>query len=69
MEGYNAKVQQTANDLAVEAAEALKLPCAGGSDARGSLDEVGRGATFFKRPIAHPGAAGGGAAARASSGR
>jgi len=26
VEGYNAKVKQTANDLAVEAAEALKLP-------------------------------------------
>ncbi|HYI02206.1 PHP domain-containing protein [Hyalangium sp.] len=52
VEGYNAKVKQTANDLAVEAAEALKLPCTGGSDARGSLDEVGRGATLFKRPIA-----------------
>ncbi|MBJ6765605.1 PHP domain-containing protein [Myxococcaceae bacterium JPH2] len=51
VEGYNAKVKQTANDLAVEAAEALKLPCVGGSDARGSLDEVGRGATFFKRDI------------------
>jgi hypothetical protein len=52
VEGYNAKVKQTANDLAVEAAEALNLPCIGGSDARGSLDDVGRGATFFKRPIA-----------------
>lgn len=52
VEGYNPKVKQTANDLAVEAAEALKLPCTGGSDARGSLDEVGRGATFFKRDIA-----------------
>jgi predicted metal-dependent phosphoesterase TrpH len=52
VEGYNAKVKQTANDLAVEAAEALKLPCTGGSDARGSLDEVGRGATLFKRNIA-----------------
>jgi predicted metal-dependent phosphoesterase TrpH len=51
VEGYNARVKQTANDLAVEAAEALKLPCTGGSDARGSLDEVGRGATFFKRDI------------------
>ncbi|MBU8894819.1 hypothetical protein DRW03_27135 [Corallococcus sp. H22C18031201] len=51
VEGYNAKVKQTANDLAVEAADALKLPCVGGSDARGSLDEVGRGATFFKRDI------------------
>ncbi|QSQ26279.1 PHP domain-containing protein [Pyxidicoccus parkwayensis] len=51
VEGYNARVKQTSNDLAVEAAEALKLPCTGGSDARGSLDEVGRGATFFKRDI------------------
>ncbi|AGC45536.1 hypothetical protein MYSTI_04238 [Myxococcus stipitatus DSM 14675] len=52
VEGYNARVKQTANDLAVEAAEALKLPCTGGSDARSSLDEVGRGATFFKNPVA-----------------
>ncbi|RKH70946.1 PHP domain-containing protein [Corallococcus sp. AB049A] len=51
VEGYNAKVKQTANDLAVEAAEVLKLPCVGGSDARGSLDEMGRGATFFKRDV------------------
>ncbi len=40
------------DDLAVEAAEKLKLPCIGGSDARLTLDEVGRGATFFKRPLA-----------------
>jgi predicted metal-dependent phosphoesterase TrpH len=52
VEGFNARVRQTSNDLAVEAADALKLPCTGGSDARASLDEVGRGATFFKRPIA-----------------
>jgi predicted metal-dependent phosphoesterase TrpH len=52
IEGFNAKVRQTANDLAIEAAEKMKLPCIGGSDARATLDEVGRGATFFKRPIA-----------------
>lgn len=51
VEGFNARLKQTVNDLAVEAAEALKLPCTGGSDARGSLDEVGYGATFFKRNI------------------
>jgi predicted metal-dependent phosphoesterase TrpH len=51
VEGYNARVRQTANDLAVEAAEKLKLACVGGSDARLSLDEVGRAATFFKRPV------------------
>ncbi|AEI67224.1 PHP-associated domain-containing protein [Corallococcus macrosporus] len=51
VEGYNARVKQTSNDLAVEAAAAMKLPCVGGSDARGSLDEVGRGATLFKQPV------------------
>jgi predicted metal-dependent phosphoesterase TrpH len=51
VEGYNPKVRQTANELALEAAESLKLPCVGGSDARGSLDEVGRAATLFKNPI------------------
>lgn len=51
VEGYNAKVRQTANDLAVEAAESLHLPCTGGSDARLSLDEVGRGATLFKAKV------------------
>jgi predicted metal-dependent phosphoesterase TrpH len=51
VEGYNARLRPSTNDLAVEAAEKLKLPCTGGSDAR-ALDEVGRGATMFKRPIA-----------------
>lgn len=51
VEGYNSSVRQAANELAIEAAETLRLPCAGGSDARGSLDEVGRGATLFKRSI------------------
>ncbi len=51
IEAYNPKVRQTANELAVEAAESLKLPCVGGSDARGSLDELGRAATLFKTPI------------------
>ncbi len=31
--------------------ESSTLPCTGGSDARGSLDEVGYGATFFKKPV------------------
>jgi predicted metal-dependent phosphoesterase TrpH len=51
IEGYNATLRAGVNDLAVEAAEKLKLPCVGGSDARASLDEVGRGATFFKAPV------------------
>jgi len=48
IEGYNARVRQPANDLAVEAAEKLGLPSVGGSDAKLALDEVGRGATFFR---------------------
>lgn len=36
---------------AIEAAETLGLPCVGGSDARGSLDEVGKAATLFTRTI------------------
>ncbi len=51
VEAYNPKIRQTANDLASEAAENLRLPSIGGSDARASLDEVGRGATLFKHPV------------------
>src|SRR5258708_19802877 len=51
VEAYNPKIRQTANDLASEAAESLRLPSIGGSDARASLDEVGRGATLFKHPV------------------
>jgi predicted metal-dependent phosphoesterase TrpH len=48
IEGFNARVRQPANDLAVEAAEKMGLPSVGGSDAKLTLDEVGRGATFFR---------------------
>ena len=51
VEGYNPRLRSSANDLAVEAAEKMNLPCAGGSDARASLDEVGWGATLFKRDV------------------
>lgn len=51
VEGFNPKLRPSANDLATEAAEKLRLPCAGGSDVRASLDEVGRGATLFKGKI------------------
>ena len=51
VECFNPKVRQTANELALEAAESLKLPCVGGSDARASLDELGRAATVFRKPI------------------
>jgi hypothetical protein len=52
VEAYNARLNPLANDLALEAAETLMLPTTGGSDVRASLDEVGRGATLFKRPLA-----------------
>ncbi|MBX5482176.1 MAG: PHP domain-containing protein [Myxococcaceae bacterium] len=48
VEGYNPKLRQSQNDLAVEAAEKLNVGCVGGSDARGSLDEIGFGATLFE---------------------
>lgn len=51
VEVYNPKVRAGANELAIEAAEALKLPGVAGSDARGSLDEIGYGATLFTRPV------------------
>src|SRR5687767_2426973 len=51
IEAYNPKVRPSANELAAEAAESLRLPCVGGSDARSSLDEIGRGATLFRNPI------------------
>lgn len=51
VEGYNPNVRMSANDMAVEAAESLRVPCVAGSDARTSLDEVGRAATLFKTPV------------------
>ncbi|MBX7101570.1 MAG: PHP domain-containing protein [Myxococcaceae bacterium] len=51
VEVYNPKVRPGANEQAIEAAQALKLPGIAGSDARTSLDELGYGATLFKSPI------------------
>lgn len=51
VEGYNPNVRMSANDQAVDAAESLRLPCVAGSDAKASLDEVGRAATLFKTPV------------------
>src|SRR5262245_41518501 len=52
VEVYNPKVRQTANELALEAAETLKLPCVGGSDARGSSTSWARRPRFSKIPSA-----------------
>ncbi len=51
VEVYNPKVRAGANELAIEAAEGLKLPGVAGSDARGSLDELGLAATWFPQAI------------------
>jgi predicted metal-dependent phosphoesterase TrpH len=52
VEVYNPKVRPGANEMAIEAAAALQLPGVGGSDARGSVDEIGYAATLFTTPIA-----------------
>lgn len=51
VEVYNPKARAGANELAIEAASALQLPGVAGSDARGSVDEVGYAATLFTRPV------------------
>ena len=52
VEVYNPKVRLGANEMAIEAAAALKLPGCAGSDARTSLDELGYAATMFTKPVA-----------------
>lgn len=51
VEVYNPKARAGANELAIEAAASLQLPGVAGSDARGSVDEVGYAATLFTRPV------------------
>ena len=52
IEGLNAHRRGPANDLAVEAADHMSLPCTGASGAMASLDEVGKAATLFRDPVA-----------------
>ncbi|MBL9038639.1 MAG: hypothetical protein JNG84_09015, partial [Archangium sp.] len=52
VEVYNPKVRPGANELALEAAQALKLPGVAGSDAKASVDELGFAATWFHTPVA-----------------
>jgi len=51
IEGLNARRQGPANDLAVEAADHMNLPCTGASGAH-ELAEIGKAATLFKEPVA-----------------
>jgi hypothetical protein len=52
IEGLNARRKGPANDLAIEAADHMNLPCTGASGALGSLDEIGKAATLFRDPVA-----------------
>ncbi|HTP49386.1 MAG TPA: PHP domain-containing protein [Anaeromyxobacteraceae bacterium] len=51
VEGLNVRRKGPANDLAVEAADHMNLPCTGGSGAKESLDDIGLAATLFKDPV------------------
>jgi hypothetical protein len=51
IEGLNTRRKGPTNDLAVEAADHMSLPCTGASGALGSLDEIGKAATLFREPV------------------
>ncbi len=51
IEGLNVRRKGPANDLAIEAADHMSLPCTGASGAFASLDEVGKAATLFRDPV------------------
>jgi predicted metal-dependent phosphoesterase TrpH len=51
IEGLNAHRKGPVNDLAMEAADHMNLPCTGASGAH-ALDEVGKAATLFREPVA-----------------
>lgn len=51
VEGLNSRRKGPANDLAVEAADHMNLPCTGASGAH-ELAEIGKAATLFRDPVA-----------------
>jgi predicted metal-dependent phosphoesterase TrpH len=51
IEGLNARRKVPANDLALEAADHMSLPCTGASGAH-ELSEIGKAATLFRDPVA-----------------
>jgi predicted metal-dependent phosphoesterase TrpH len=51
IEGLNARRRGSANDLAVEAADHMNLPCTGASGAH-EPSEIGKAATLFRDPVA-----------------
>jgi hypothetical protein len=52
IEGLNVRRKGPANDLAVEAADHMSLPCTGASGALDALDPIGKAATLFREPVA-----------------
>src|SRR3990172_2303025 len=53
LEGLNVRRKGPSNDLAVEAADHLNLPCVGASGAHPTLDDIGKAATLFREPVAN----------------
>ncbi len=55
LQGLCARRRGPANDLAIEAADHMTLPCVGGSGAHETLDDIGKAATLFRVPVAGEG--------------
>ena len=51
LEGLNARRKGPANDLAIEAADHMSLPCVGASGAQPTLEDIGKAATLFREPV------------------
>ena len=51
LEGLNVRRKGPSNDLAIEAADHMSLPCVGGSGAGPALDDIGKAATLFREPV------------------
>jgi len=51
VEGYAGTRKSNVNELAIEAADHLSLPCVGGSAAEKEYEEIGTAATLFKEPV------------------
>ena len=52
LEGLNARRRGPSNDLAIEAADHMNLPCVGASGAHPTLEDIGKAATLFRQPVA-----------------
>jgi len=51
LQGLCARRKGPANDLAIEAADHMTLPCVGGSGAHETLNDIGKAATLFRVPV------------------